>query len=104
MKQIPKRVMIVSFDAVGAKDLEYLQTLPNFQRFFEQAIFIVRNDAAGEGITSRELVEEARRVAHNYASSGTSRFSNRWRTLNPIVYTLIGAGTIGLAWLIAALA
>ena len=43
-------------------------------RFFEQAIFIVRNDAAGEGITSRELVEEARRVAHNYASSGTSRF------------------------------
>ena len=62
------------------------------------------NDAAGEGITSRELVEEARRVAHNYASSGTSRFSNRWRTLNPIVYTLIGAGTIGLAWLIVALA
>lgn len=37
MKQIPKRVMIVSFDAVGAKDLEYLQTLPNFRRFFEQA-------------------------------------------------------------------
>ena len=37
MRQIPKRVMIVSFDAVGAKDLEYLQTLPNFQRFFEQA-------------------------------------------------------------------
>ena len=36
------------------------------QRFFEQAIFIVRNDAAGEGITSRELVEEARRVAHSY--------------------------------------
>jgi len=70
-------------------------------RFFEQAIFIVRNDAAGEGITSRELVEEARRVA---PPCGTSRFSNRWRTLNPIVYTLIGAGTIGLAWLIAALA
>ena len=31
-------------------------------RFFEQAIFIVRNDAAGEGITSRELVEEARPI------------------------------------------
>ena len=26
------------------------------QRFFEQAIFIVRNDAAGEGVTSKELV------------------------------------------------
>ena len=24
------------------------------QRFFEQAIFIVRNDAAGEGVTSRD--------------------------------------------------
>ena len=45
-------------------------------RFFEQAIFIVRNDAAGEGVTSRELVEEARRVAHNYASSGTSRWES----------------------------
>lgn len=41
------------------------------QRFFEQAIFIVRNDAAGEGITSRELVEEARRVAHSYVAGGS---------------------------------
>ena len=29
------------------------------QRFFEQAIFIVRNDAAGEGVTAQELVDEA---------------------------------------------
>ena len=33
------------------------------QRFFEQAIFIVRNDAAGEGVTARELVEEALKMA-----------------------------------------
>ena len=26
------------------------------QRFFEQAIFIVRNDAAGEGVTAKELL------------------------------------------------
>ena len=101
MKQIPKRVMIVSFDAVGAKDLEYLQTLPNFQRFFEQAIFIVRNDAGGEGVTARELVEEARRVARGY--TGGSRLSRAWRELNPLVYTLIGAGSIGLVWLIVTL-
>ena len=31
------------------------------QRFFEQAIFIVRNDAVGGGVTAGELVEEARR-------------------------------------------
>ena len=65
------------------------------QRFFEQAIFIVRNDAAGEGITSR-------RVAHSYVAGG-SRFGRAWRALNPVVYALMGAGAIGLVWLAAAL-
>lgn len=72
------------------------------QRFFEQAIFIVRNDAAGEGVTSRELVEEARRVAHSYVAGG-SRFGRAWRALNPVAYALMGAGAIGLIWLAAAL-
>ena len=40
------------------------------QRFFEQAIFIVRNDAAGEGVTARELVEEARPAATTGGSAG----------------------------------
>ena len=71
------------------------------QRFFEQAIFIVRNDAGGEGVTARELVEEARRVARGYI--GGSRLSRAWRELNPLVYTLIGAGSIGLVWLIVTL-
>ena len=73
-----------------------------YQRFFEQAIFIVRNDAAGEGVSSRELVEEARRVAHSYVAGG-SRFGRAWRALNPVVYALMGAGAIGLVWLAAAL-
>lgn len=72
------------------------------QRFFEQAIFIVRNDAAGEGVTSRELVEEARRVAHSYVSGG-SRVSRCWRALSPFAYVSMGAGAIGLAWLIVSL-
>ena len=59
------------------------------QRFFEQAIFIVRNDAAGEGVTSRELVEEARRVAKNYAGGNHGRFSRTWQELSPMdVYTM----------------
>ncbi len=73
------------------------------QRFFEQAIFIVRNDAAGEGVTSRELVEEARRVARNYAGGERGRFAQRWKELSPLVYTLMGAAASGLVWLIAAL-
>ena len=71
------------------------------QRFFEQAIFIVRNDAAGEGVTAQELVDEAKRVARNYAGGG--RFSRTWRDLNPAVYTLTGAAAIGLVWMLAAL-
>ena len=55
------------------------------QRFFEQAIFILRNDAAGEGVTSRELVEEARRD---------------W---SPVLCALLGAAVTGLLWLLAAL-
>ena len=72
---------------------------PPDQRFFEQAIFIVRNDAAGEGVTARELVEEARRVARNYAGGDHGRFSRIWRDLSPAVYTLMGAAGIGLVWL-----
>ena len=72
------------------------------QRFFEQAIFIVRNDAAGEGVTSRELVEEAKRVARSYTGSGHGRLSRAWRDLSPALYTLMGAGVIGLVWLGAA--
>lgn len=74
------------------------------QRFFEQAIFIVRNDAAGEGVTSKDLVEEARRVARNYAGGDHGRFSRTWRELSPIVYTSMGAAAIGLLWMIEALA
>lgn len=71
------------------------------QRFFEQAIFIVRNDAAGTGVTSRELVEEARRVAKNYA--GGSKTGRRLGELNPAVYALMGAAAIGFVWLAASL-
>ena len=71
------------------------------QRFFEQAIFILRNDAAGEGVTSKELVEEARRVARNYAGGG--RVTRLWRDLSPVLYALMGAAAVGLAWLIAVL-
>ena len=73
------------------------------QRYIEQAIFIVRNDAAGEGVTAQALVEEAKRVARNYAGGDHGRFSRAWRELTPAVYTLIGAGGIGLVWMLASL-
>ena len=69
------------------------------QRSFEQAIFLVRNDAAGQGVTAQELVEEARRVARNYAGGDHGRLTRAWRELSPAVYTLMGAAGIGLVWL-----
>ena len=73
------------------------------QRFFEQAIFIVRNDAAGEGVTARDLVEEAKRVARNYTGNDHGKFSRAWRDLSPLVYTFMGAAAIGLVWLLVVL-
>lgn len=69
------------------------------RRFFEQAIFIVRSNAE-EGVTARELVEEARRVAREYAAPSRRRTR---REVNPLVYTLMGGAIIGLVWAIAAL-
>ncbi len=73
------------------------------QRFFEQAIFILRNDAAGEGVTARELVEEARRVARNCTGGDRGKLARGWRELSPAAYTLTGAAAIGLLWLVVAL-
>ena len=73
------------------------------QRYFEQAIFIVRNDAAGEGVTARDLVEEAKRVARNYSGSDCGTFGRVWREWSPLVYTCMGAAVIGLTWLLAVL-
>lgn len=72
------------------------------RRFFEQAIFIVRPDAAQAGIPTRDLVAEARRIASDYAPA--RRRTKRWRgALGPILYILIGAVSVGLAWMITEL-
>ena len=73
------------------------------QRYFEQAICIVRNDAAGEGISAKELVEEARRVAKNYAGGGSGRWTRAFRSLSPLLHALVGAAAIGLVWLLVTL-
>ena len=63
------------------------------KRFFEQAIFIVRN--AGRGVTSRERLEEARRVAKGY--TGTVKHK-KGRSLGPLLWTALGGILTGAAW------
>ena len=68
------------------------------RRYFEQAIFIVRNDAAGEGVSARELVEEARRGAQEY--TGGAGLRKRMDQMPPVLWSLTGAGACGLVWLL----
>ena len=73
------------------------------RRFFEQAIFVVRDDAMGKGVSSQQLVEEAKRVARNYSSGHRTCVGRFLRNLRPAAYTLLGAGGIGGLWLLTAL-
>ena len=72
-------------------------------QIFEQAIFIVRNDALGKaGVTPEQVVREACRVARSCSGprSGSPRFRPR---LPAVCYCALGGGAVGLAWLLAAL-
>ena len=63
---------------------------------FEQAIFIVRSDAAKErGVSERMLVEEACRVARHYAPPRPQRWY-----VGPLFWSGLGAGMIALVWLL----
>ncbi len=70
---------------------------------FEQAIFIVRNDAAvgGGGVTSQQVVDQAVRIAKDYAR--THGAAPRRRAMSPWLSALLGGAAIGLVWLLALL-
>ena len=73
-------------------------------RIFEQAIFIIRNEAAtGGGVTSQQLVDQAVRIAKNYARThgGSSGLSTR--RMPAWLWSLLGAAAIGLVWLLVCL-
>ena len=59
---------------------------------FEQAIFILSNDAAGGGISSQQVVEQAVRIAKSYAR--THGAPPRRRRLTTWMAALLGGGVI----------
>ena len=70
---------------------------------FEQAIFIVRNDAMDcGGVTAQQLVDEACRVARScgrsHVGTGKSRLHSK-----PVFWGAVGAGIIALTWLLSVL-
>ena len=71
-------------------------------RIFEQAIFIIRNEAAagGGGVTSQQLVDQAVRIAKNYARThGGSAPVVGWH-MAPWLWSVLGGAAIGLVWLL----
>ena len=62
---------------------------------FEQAIFIVRNDALSkDGVTAQQLVDEACRVARSYTRSHSTR-RPLLRCGSPVFWS--AAGALGIA-------
>lgn len=66
------------------------------RRFFEEAIFIVREDILGQGgVTADQVVEEARRVANGYVRKNKRSWKERLAALG---YMVIGAVLTVAAW------
>ena len=66
------------------------------RRFFEEAIFIVKEGVAGvPGVTAQQVVEEARRVADGFVR----KHSARWYQRIPAAgYMVIGALLSSAVW------
>ena len=69
---------------------------------FEQAIFIVRNDAMNRGgVTAQQLVDEACRVARSCSRSHGSGKGGLHS--KPVFWSAVGAGITALTWLLSVL-
>ena len=72
-------------------------------RVFDQAIFILRNDILSEdGVSSRQLVNQAVRIAKSYTRSQRLPPPKRHR-ITPAIAAMLGGGLMGLVWLVVAL-
>ena len=67
-------------------------------RMFEQAIFILSGD--GGGVSQQQLVDQAVRIAKNYAHTHSIP---QKRQIGAPIWAAIGGGVIGIAWLLVAL-
>ena len=68
------------------------------QRFFEQAIFILRSDSAAQGVSEKELLRQARRAANDYLRRGGRRFEAPLRRFRGLLCALAGAALTAGTW------
>ena len=70
-------------------------------RLFEQAIFLLKEDAAEtHGVSEQALLEEARRAADGYL---TRKIRRRSRRLPPLAWASVGAAATGFVWFVSQL-
>ena len=69
------------------------------KKLFEQAIFILKEDAVKEGVTEELLLKEAQQILH----SGDGIGKRRHLYLYGAVWATGGALLTGLAWMVSAL-
>ena len=65
-------------------------------KLFDQAIFILKDEALGEGITEEALLKEARQVIR-----GGGKTKKRARTFQGFGWSFFGAALVGIAWMIS---
>ena len=74
-------------------------------KIFEQAIFIVREDFAGQtGVSEKELMRQARQAANGYLHSGGGLPGKVLPALRGMMYAVAGAAATALAWVMVAMA
>ena len=70
------------------------------RRLFEQAIFIVKEDAfSKEGVTAEQVLAEAQRVADGYVRRN-SKLGKRLMHIPPPVYAAAGAFAVTAVWVL----
>lgn len=71
------------------------------RRFFEEAIFIVKEGIAGvPGVTAEQVVEEARKVADGFVKKHHTRW---WQQIPAPGYMALGAVIASVMWSIGLL-
>lgn len=68
-------------------------------KLFEQAIFILKDDAVAQGVTDELLLKEAQQALHGIPGMGKRRHLSMYGP----VWAVGGALMTGIAWLITAL-
>ena len=69
-------------------------------KIFDEAIFIVRDDAVRNGVTSAEILRQAQETAGRYVRMNARRKKLRFP---PPLFALAGAGITAVVWLLTVL-